>query len=292
MLLALLIPAHGHRVTSSRAIERLCRRNAGYRSIVCAPVPDHTVSARFRRCHVDRLQAVFATVLRMCRDAGLIRLGLVVLDGTKVTASAARDANRRAATIDEQVRRMLADAQSPDQGENRPSGSEGRERLPPALSRREDRPARLCACKAKLESEGNVAAARQPAKIDARAAAERDRRKLRRGLPRCRGEASVQLDWRHPGHRGFGRGKAIDRASRPAVCTARCLLRMRRRRGGAASDHCRSGETSNVQRATQSRFNATRSPGRSGITRRSGAFNTNCSSRRSSTQALPLITWM
>jgi transposase len=102
MLLALLIPAHGHRVTSSRAIERLCRRNAGYRSIVCAPVPDHTVSARFRRCHVDRLQAVFATVLRMCRDAGLIRLGLVVLDGSKVKANASLEANRSAATIDEQ----------------------------------------------------------------------------------------------------------------------------------------------------------------------------------------------
>jgi hypothetical protein len=45
-------------------------------------VPDHTVIARFRRRHVDGLQAVFATVLRMCRDAGLIRRGLVVLDGT------------------------------------------------------------------------------------------------------------------------------------------------------------------------------------------------------------------
>jgi hypothetical protein len=225
-------------VTSSRAIERLSRHDAGERSIICAPVPDQTVLRRFH-------------------DVGLIRLGLVVLDGTKVKANASLDANRSAATIDEQVRRMLADAQSPDQGENRPSGSEGREGLPRALSRREDRPARLCACKAKLESEGNVAAARQLAKIDTRAAAERDRRKLRRGLPRCRGEASVQLDWRHPGHRGSGRGKAIDRASRPAVCTARCLLRMRRRRGGAASDHCRSSETSNVQRATQSRFNAT-----------------------------------
>jgi hypothetical protein len=56
---------------------------------------------------------VFATVLRICPDAGLIRL--VVLYGTKVKASAARDANRGAATIDEQVRRMVAEAESTDQ---------------------------------------------------------------------------------------------------------------------------------------------------------------------------------
>jgi hypothetical protein len=213
------------------------------------------------------LQAVFATVLRRFHDVGLIRLGLVVLDGTKVKTNASLEANRSAAMLDEQVRRMLADAQSPDQGENRPSGSEGWEGVPPALSRRASR-RRSMPVPPRSETEENFAAGCLAA------------------------EASVQLDRRHPGHRGSGRGQAIDRASRPAVCTARCLLRMPRRRGGAASDNCRSGETSNVQRATQSRFDATRSPGRSGITRRSGAFNTNGASRRSSTQALPLITWM
>jgi transposase len=181
MLLALLIHAHSHGVKSSRAIERLCRRDAGYRSIVCEHVPDHTVIARFRRRHIERLQAVFATVLRMCRDAGLIRLGLVVLDGTKVKANASLDANRSAATIDEQVRRMLAEAESTDQHEDRPFGPEGREGLPRALSRREDRLARLCACKAKLESEGQVAAARQQAKIDACAAQEQGSGKRPRG---------------------------------------------------------------------------------------------------------------
>jgi hypothetical protein len=89
-------------------------RDAGYRSIVSEHVPYHTVSARFRRRHIDKPAAVFATVLRMCRDAGLIRLGLVVLDGTKVKANASLEANRSAATIDEQVRRMLAEKESTD----------------------------------------------------------------------------------------------------------------------------------------------------------------------------------
>jgi hypothetical protein len=124
---------------------------------------------------------VFATVLRMCRDAGLIRLGLVFLDGTKVKANASLEANRSAATIDEQVRRMLAEAESTDQREDRRFGPEGGERLPPALSRREDRLARLCACKARLEREAEAVAARQPAKIDARAAAEQTSGKRRHG---------------------------------------------------------------------------------------------------------------
>lgn len=181
MLLSLLIYAYSHGVKSSRAIERLCRRDAGYRYIVSEHVPDHTVIARFRRRHIDRLPAVFATVLRMCGDAGLIRLGLVVLDGTKVKANASLDANRSAATIDEQVTRMLAEAEGVDQREDRQFGPEGREGLPRALSRREDRLARLRACKAKLEREAEAAAARQQAKIDARAAEERGSGKRRRG---------------------------------------------------------------------------------------------------------------
>ena len=181
MLLSLLIYAYSHGVKSSRAIERLCRRDAGYRYIVGEHVPDHTVIARFRRRHIDRLQAVFATVLRMCRDAGLIRFGLVVLDGTKVKANASLDANRSAATIDEQVTRMLAEAESADQREDRQFGPQGREGLPRALSRHEDRLARLRACKAKLESEVEAAAARQQAKIDARAVEEQGSGKRRRG---------------------------------------------------------------------------------------------------------------
>ena len=76
VLLALLIYAYSHGVRSSRAIERLCQRDAGYRFIVGDGVPDHTVIARFRRRHTDRMQAVFLEVLELCRAAGLIRLGL------------------------------------------------------------------------------------------------------------------------------------------------------------------------------------------------------------------------
>ena len=73
MLLSVLLYAYSHGVRSSRAIEQLCGRDAGYRFIVGEHVPDHTVIARFRRRHVERLDAVFVRVLKMCREARLIR---------------------------------------------------------------------------------------------------------------------------------------------------------------------------------------------------------------------------
>ena len=110
VLLALLVYAYSHGVRSSRAIERLCGRDAGYRFIVGDAVPDHTVIARFRQRYVAHMREVFVAVLRLCREAGLVRLGLVALDGTKVRANAALDANRTAASVDEQVAKMLAEA--------------------------------------------------------------------------------------------------------------------------------------------------------------------------------------
>jgi hypothetical protein len=104
---------------------------------------------------------VFATVLRICPDAGLIRL--VVLYGTKVKASVSLEANRGAATIDEQVRRMVAEAESTYQRKGCQFGPRGREGLPRALSRHEDRLARLAAAAADAGfwSEENAASARR-----------------------------------------------------------------------------------------------------------------------------------
>jgi transposase len=118
MLLTVLIHAYSHGVRSSRVIERLCRRDAGYRFIVGDEVPDHTAMARFRQRHVGEMKGVFLQVLDLCREAGLIRLGLVALDGTKVKANAGLDANRTANTIGEQVSRMLAEAETTDAQED------------------------------------------------------------------------------------------------------------------------------------------------------------------------------
>ena len=173
VLLALLLYAYRHGVRSSRVIEQLCGRDAGYRFVVGAHVPDHTVIARFRRRHAARMKDVFLHVLELCREAGLVRLGLVALDGTKVKANAGLEANRTASTIDEQIGRMLAQAEATDAREDQQFGSNGRgDDLPRSLGRSGERLARLTACKEKLERRAAETAARQQEKIAAREAEE------------------------------------------------------------------------------------------------------------------------
>ena len=92
-----------HGVCSSLVIKRLCCRDARCRFIGGGAVPDHTVIARFRQRRMARMREVFLTVLRLCHEAGLVRLGLVALDGTKVGANAALDADRDASRINEKV---------------------------------------------------------------------------------------------------------------------------------------------------------------------------------------------
>ena len=183
VLLALLISAYSHGVRSSRAIERLCGRDAGYRFIVGDAVPGHTVIARFRQRHAGRMREVFLAVLRLCHEAGLVRLGLVALDGTKVAASAALDANRTASRIAEQVARMLAEAEATDAQEDDRSGGQHGGELPAALARRADRLARLQQCQDKLRRQAAEAASRQQEKIDARCSGAGQRKRGRKPKP-------------------------------------------------------------------------------------------------------------
>jgi transposase len=194
VLLALLIYAYAHGTRSSRAIERLCGRDAGFRFIVGSAVPDHTVIARFRRRHVDRMRAVFLAVLELCREAGLVRLGLVALDGTRVKADAALDANRTARRLEAEIARMLAEAEAVDAREDRRFGDRRGDELPVGLTGAADRRARLAACKEKLARRAAEAAARQRAKVEARAAEERTTGRRKRGRKPKPPDAAVDPD--------------------------------------------------------------------------------------------------
>ena len=124
--------------------------------------------ARFRQRHVARMREVFLAVLRLCHEAGLVRLGLVALDGTKVGASAALDANCTASRIDEQGAKMLAEAETTDVQEDGQFGAQRGGELPAALARRGNRLARLQRCQDKLRRQAAEAASHQQEKIDAR----------------------------------------------------------------------------------------------------------------------------
>ena len=194
MLLALLIYAYSQGVRSSRAIERLCHRDAGYRFIVGDAIPDHTVIARFRQRHVAEMKEVFLGVLRLCREAGLVKLGLVALDGTKVQGNASLEANRTIASIEAEIAQILAEAEATDAREDSQTAAQQGATLPKSLAGRADRLARLRNCKEKLQRQAAAAAARQQAKIDARETEEQATGKRRRGRKPKAADPSVDPD--------------------------------------------------------------------------------------------------
>ena len=105
MMLTLLIWAYANGVTSSRRIERLCQQDVAFRVICAGHLPDHVTIARFRQQFAVTAAALFAQVLLLCAQLGMGQVGVVALDGTKVTASASKDANR----TEEGLRKLAAD---------------------------------------------------------------------------------------------------------------------------------------------------------------------------------------
>lgn len=194
VLLSLLIYAYSFGFRSSRAIERLCERDVGFRFIVGDQIPDHTVIARFRKRHIADMEALFVEVLKLCREAGLIKLGVVALDGTKIKANASLDANRTAKSIEEEIAAMLKEAEATDAKEDDLFGSRRGDELPEDLIKANDRRARLLACKKKLEAKAAAVAARQQEKIDARAAEEHATGRRKRGRKPKPADGTVDPD--------------------------------------------------------------------------------------------------
>ena len=99
MMVALLLYAYCIGERSSRRIERRCNEDMACRVICANNSPDHTTIARFRRQKERALVSCFTEVLRLCAEAGLVRIGTVALDGTKILANASLRANRSKASI-------------------------------------------------------------------------------------------------------------------------------------------------------------------------------------------------
>jgi transposase len=114
MMVTLLVYAYSTGVMSSRRIEQACQSYVAFRVITANVQPDHTTIARFRRRHVEALKDLFVQTLRLCGEAGLVRVGLVALDGTKIGAAASLDSNRSRSFIDDTVEAMFIDADAAD----------------------------------------------------------------------------------------------------------------------------------------------------------------------------------
>lgn len=185
MMLGLLVYAYCVGERSSRAIERRCREDIAFRVIAANQIPDHATIARFRARHEGPLGELFSEVLRLCAGVGLISLGLIALDGTKLAANASRRANRPYESICAEVEAILAEAAAADAAENARFGERRGDELPEGLGDRRSRRARLQAAKAKLEAELAERTAAHEARL-----AERARLEAARGA-RLRGRKPI-----------------------------------------------------------------------------------------------------
>lgn len=131
MMVGLLVYAYCVGERSSRTIERRCAEDVAFRVIAANQLPDHATIARFRATHQDALGALFGQVLGLCARAGLIRVGLLAVDGTRMQANASRDANR---TAEQLAKEILDDAASVDAEEDERFGDARGDELPAELA--------------------------------------------------------------------------------------------------------------------------------------------------------------
>ena len=134
MMVAILLYGYCLGVRSSRRIARALEEDVGFRVVAANRQPDFRTICRFRAEREEAFEELFVEVLRLCHEAGLVKLGVVALDGTKVAANAALATNRSHLAIEEEVRRMLAEAKAVDAEEDANYGPDRRgDELPEGL---------------------------------------------------------------------------------------------------------------------------------------------------------------
>lgn len=171
MMLKLLLYGYSTGVTSSREMERRCHVDVAFRWLSANTTPDYRSLARFRRRHLGALDALFVQVLALCAGAGLVKLGRVALDGTKLRASASRHKamsydrlGSRIGVLEAEVAAILAEAEATDRAEDEMFGEDHRgDEVPRELARRETRLAKMRAAKEAIESDARDKASEQAA---------------------------------------------------------------------------------------------------------------------------------
>jgi transposase len=172
-LLGLLVYGYATGVFSSRKLERATHDSVAFRFIAANDHPDHDTIATFRRRFLKEIEALFVKVLLLAREMGVLRMGTVALDGTKIHANASRHsalsyehAGKIEAQLKAEVGELLAKAEAADQMDI-PDGMS----IPEELARREDRLEKLAVARAKIEARAKERHAREMADHEAKLAA-------------------------------------------------------------------------------------------------------------------------
>jgi len=188
MMVRVLIYGYCRGVASSRRMERATYEDVAFRYLAADEHPDHDTIADFRKEHLAALAQLFVQVLRLCQQAGLVKLGHVALDGTKVKANASKHKamsyERMGETekkLEEEVKALLEEAARVDAEEDGKYGKGKRgDELPAELQRRETRLAKIREAKAALEREAHEKAEAEKARVEARVK-EREQQEAERG---------------------------------------------------------------------------------------------------------------
>jgi transposase len=166
MMVALLLYSYTQGVFSSRRIMKRCERDVAWRVLVQDDVPNFRTISDFRKLHLKELESLFVQVLRLCQEAGLVKLGHVALDGTKIKANASRHKAMSYGRMKEEekrlrkeMRELLKRAESTDAAEDREHGRDRRgDELPEELARRESRLEKIREARKALEEQAKAQA--------------------------------------------------------------------------------------------------------------------------------------
>lgn len=188
MMARLLLYGYCLGVVSSRKIERATYEDVAFRFLSADSHPDHDTVAAFRKRHLEALAGLFVQALRLCEKAGLVKLGHVAIDGTKIKANASKHKamtyermNETEQRLRQEVEELLRRAAETDEAEDAQYGKGKRgDELPEELARRESRLRKIREAKAALEKEAKEKAERQRAEAEAKIA-ERSQQKAQTG---------------------------------------------------------------------------------------------------------------
>ena len=238
MMTALLLHGYASSVYSSRRIAKAAVERADFMMIVAGDPPDFRTVAEFRKRHLKALAGLFVQVLKLAEKAGLVKLGHIALDGTKIKANASKHKamsydrmQRREAELVAEVDRWLNAAEAADADEDRQYGAERGDEMPAWVADKEKRLERIRAARAALEAEAKAAAeeeTRRQAAAEAKRLAEGGKKNGRtRAPPDPQPDGKAQRNFTDPDSRilltkdgyiqGYNAQAAVDAAAQIIV---------------------------------------------------------------------------
>jgi transposase len=166
MMAALLLYSYCRGIFSSRKIMQACQERISFKVIVSDDIPDFRTISDFRKLHLAQLKGLFVQVLRLCQEAGLVKLGHIALDGTKIKANASRHKAmsygrilKEEKRLAQEITELLEKAEAVDRQEDTEYGRDRRgDELPEELARRQSRLQRIQEAKKVLDAKAKAAA--------------------------------------------------------------------------------------------------------------------------------------